>query len=317
MNDITEGGLSRKTLNIVLAPPGGGKSIFLCHYAASSLKQNLNVLYITCEMAEERIAERIDANLIDVELSSIKYMTKQNFMAKINKVQSAYKGKLIIKEYPTSSANALNFRHLLEELKSKKKFTPDVIIIDYLNICESYKFKKNTSANSYTLVKSVAEELRAMAQDFDVPILTAAQFNREGAASTDPGQENVAESAGLNHTADLMFAIVTTDELEAYGQVMIKQLKNRYSDISRNRKFILGLDKPKMRFFDVNASVNAPPSTPSPQPTPAPQQKAKPTVNAPKLFSGGSIAPVKKEEEYTHKNIFTGKQVSQEFNEWN
>ena len=312
LNTITEGGLSRKTLNIILAPPGGGKSIFLCHYAAACLKANLNVLYITCEMSEERIAERIDANLIDVNVSDIKFMAKKQFLSRIDKLKTQCKGKLIIKEYANGSANALHFRHLIEELKTKKKFLPDVIVIDYLNICESYKFKKNSSANSYTIIKSVAEEIRALAQEYNVPILSAAQFNRSGAASSDPTQENVAESAGLNHTADLMLAIVTTDELEAYKQVMIKQLKNRYADVAQNRKFLLGLDKPKMRFFDVvnpGSTTNNSKSAASftlPE-GPELEEDEQPFVkpNKPQVNPG-----------FTHRNIFTGKSVEEDFDAW-
>lgn len=316
MNDITEGGLSKKTLNIVLAPPGGGKSIFLCHHAAACLRQNMNVLFITCEMSEERIAERIDANLMDVEVSNLKHLSKKAFLNKVQATQKITKGKLIIKEYANSTADAMQFRRLLDDLAIKKKFIPDIIVLDYLNICESYKFKKNSTANSYTIVKSIAEEVRALAQEYDLPILTAAQFNRSGAASSDPTQENVAESAGLNHTADLMFALVSTEELEAYNQVMVKQLKNRYSDIGRNRKFLLGLDKAKMRFHDLTNPTPTPSQTTNqsaPFASPGKYTPPKP----PKTFSGGSIAPQAPAHGMSHTNIFTGKPVDDGFDGWN
>ena len=324
-NKITEGGLSRKTLNIVLAPPGGGKSIFLCHVAAAALKANYNVLYITCEMSEERIAERIDANLIDVELSNIKYMNKKQFLSRIDSISVGNKGKLYIKEYPNTTATAMHFRHLLEELKTKKKFKPDIILLDYINICESYKFKRTGNVNSYTLVKSISEEVRALAQEYDLPILTAAQFNRTGASSSDPSTENIAESAGLHHTADLMFALITTEELEAIGQVAVKQLKNRYSDIATDRRFFVGLDKPKMRFHDLNIQGNSQTYV-----APAPSQPSSPSKPMPSKPKASPLIPQEQEEEYdkiekaavelesgmNHINIFTGKKVNEEFSDW-
>ena len=323
-NKITEGGLSRKTLNIVLAPPGGGKSIFLCHVAAAALKANYNVLYITCEMSEERIAERIDANLIDVNLSDIKYMNKKQFLSRVNSLSTNNKGKLYIKEYPNTTATAMHFRHLLEELKIKKKFKPDIILLDYINICESYKFKRTGNVNSYTLVKSIAEEVRALAQEYDLPILTAAQFNRTGASSSDPSTENIAESAGLHHTADLMFALISTEELEAIQQVAVKQLKNRYADISTDRRFFVGLDKPKMRFHDLNIQGQV-------QPANNPFYTAPPTSKSTIKSKPTPLIPQAEEDEYdkiekvasemesgmNHINIFTGKKVSEEFNDWN
>ena len=253
-NQITEGGTPLKTLNVVMAGTGVGKSLFMCHHAANCLLQNLNVLYITLEMAEERIAERIDANLLDVQVNDLRQLPKQVYEKKVSALSSKVKGKLIIKEYPTSTANANHFRVLLDELKLKKNFVPDMIFIDYINICSSSRLKANGSVNSYTFVKAIAEELRGLAGEYNVPIFTATQLNRTGSVSTDVGLEDTAESFGLPQTADFMFAITSTEELEEMGQVMVKQLKNRYNSATVNRKFIIGIDRSKMKLFDVSLS---------------------------------------------------------------
>jgi hypothetical protein len=249
-NKITKGGLSRKTLNIALAGTGVGKSLFMCHCASHNLIDGKNVLYITLEMAEERIAERIDANMMDVTIDSLTTMPKESYEAKIERLKSKTKGRLIIKEYPTSCAGSANFRHLLEELKIKKNFVPDIIYIDYLNICASSRIKHGANVNSYTYIKAIAEELRGLAVEYDVPIVSATQTNREGYTSSDVGLENTSESFGLPATADLMFALISTEELDNLNQIMVKQLKNRYSDIGTNRRFIVGIDRSKMKLYD-------------------------------------------------------------------
>ena len=234
-----------------MAGTGVGKSLYMCHHAANCLLQNLNVLYITLEMAEERIAERIDANLLDVPVNDLRELPKSVYEKKVEKISTNVKGKLIIKEYPTSTANANHFRVLLDELKLKKSFVPDIIFIDYINICSSSRLKANGSVNSYTFVKSIAEELRGLAGEYNVPIFTATQLNRGGSVSTDVGLEDTAESFGLPQTADFMFAITSTEELEEMGQVLVKQLKNRYNSATVNRKFVLGIDRSKMKLYDV------------------------------------------------------------------
>ena len=251
LNLITANGTPTKTLNIVMAGTGVGKSLFLCHHAANCLKQNLNVLYITCEMAEERIAERIDANLLDVTIDSLRTLPKSVYDSKIKNLGAGVTGKLIIKEYPTATANANHFRFLLDELWLKKKFKPDIIFIDYLNICTSSRMKMGSTINSYTLVKSIAEELRGLAVEYDVPIFSATQTNREGFASSDPELTNTSESFGLPATADFMIALISTEELEEANQVMVKQLKNRYNNTFQNRKFIIGINRGKMKLYDV------------------------------------------------------------------
>lgn len=250
-NTITKGGLSRKTLNIVLAGTGVGKSMFMCHAAAHNLSEGRSVLYITLEMAEERIAERIDANLLDISLDEIEMIPKESYEAKIERLKSKTKGRLIIKEYPTACASSSNFRHLIEELKIKKNFIPDVIYIDYLNICASARIKHGANVNSYTYIKAIAEELRGLAVEFDVPVVSATQTTRGGYTSSDLGLEDTSESFGLPATADFMFAIISTEEFESLNQVLVKQLKNRYSDVGSNRRFMLGVDRRKMRFYDV------------------------------------------------------------------
>ena len=230
---------------------GVGKSLFLCHHAANCLKQNQNVLYITCEMAEERIAERIDANLLDITMDDLKQLPKSMYDNRINKVSAGIKGKLIIKEYPTATANVNNFRFLLDELWLKKRFKPSIIFIDYLNICASARLKNGNNINSYTYVKSIAEELRGLAVEYNVPLFSATQTNRTGFQSNDVGLEDTSESFGLPATADFMFAMISTDELDEMNQILIKQLKNRYNDTVINRKFILGINRAKMKLTDA------------------------------------------------------------------
>ena len=250
MNRITKGGVPSKTLNIALAGTGVGKSLFMCHLASSYLLQGLNVLYITLEMAEERIAERIDANLLDVTMEDLHDMPQQLYEGKITKLREKTQGQLVIKEYPTASAHSGHFKSLMNELALKKSFRPDVIFIDYLNICASSRFKGG-NISSYFYVKAIAEELRGLAVEFNVPIFSATQTTRTGYVSTDIGLEDTSESFGLPATADFMFALISNEELEALGQMKVKQLKNRYNDPSINRAFIVGVDRSKMRLYDV------------------------------------------------------------------
>ena len=251
-NKITDGGLPNKTLNICLAGTGVGKSLFMCHVAASCLVQGRNVLYITMEMAEERIAERIDANLLNVPIDQLDKMSKDMFTTKVGQLAKDTAGKLIIKEYPTGSAHSGHFRALLNELKLKKSFVPEIIFIDYLNICASSRMKSLGGAiNSYTYIKAIAEELRGLAVEFDVPIFSATQTNRQGYSNSDVGLEDTSESFGLPATADLMFAIVSTEELEQISQLMVKQLKNRYNDPVKYKRFMIGVDRSKMRLYDI------------------------------------------------------------------
>ena len=250
-NTITNGGTPTKTRNMVMAGTGVGKSLFLCHHAANCLNQGMNVLYITCEMAEERIAERIDANLLDITLDSLRELPKEAYDKKIANLKQNAKGKLIIKEYPTATANVNHFRVLLDELNLKKKFKPDMIVIDYLNICASSRMKPGANVNSYTFIKAIAEELRGLATERGVPIWSATQVNRIGFASTDIGLEDTSESFGLPATADFMFALISTEKLDEMNQIMVKQLKNRYNDTAINRKFIVGINRAKMKLFDV------------------------------------------------------------------
>ena len=256
MNRITKGGVPSKTLNIALAGTGVGKSLFMCHVASSYLLQGLNVLYITLEMAEERIAERIDANLLDVTMEDLHDMPKQLYDGKIKKLREKTQGQLIVKEYPTASAHAGHFKSLINELALKKSFRPDVIFIDYLNICASSRFKGG-NISSYFYIKAIAEELRGLAVEQNVPIFSATQTTRTGFVSTDIGLEDTSESFGLPATADFMFALMSNEELEQLGQMKVKQLKNRYNDPSVNRAFIIGVDRAKMRLYDVQqASQN-------------------------------------------------------------
>ena len=255
LNKITKGGIPNKTLNIVMAGTGVGKSLFMCHMAAANVLEGKNVLYITMEMAEERIAERIDANLLDVTMEELNIIPKTAYEKKMNRLKDRCTGKLVIKEYPTASANSNHFRHLLQELRTKKNFKPDVIYIDYLNICASFRIRGGANAGSYAIVKAIAEELRGLAVEFNVPIISATQTNRSGFSSSDIGLEDTSESFGLPATADFMLAISQTEELDQLNQYMVKQLKNRYADPSFHRRFVVGVDKSKMRLFDVEQSA--------------------------------------------------------------
>ena len=254
-NKITRGGIPSKTLNICLAGTGVGKTMFMTHLASSILLQGKNVLYITLEMAEERIAERIDANLLNVGMSDLEELPYAMYETKINKLQSKTSGKLIIKEYPTASAHTGHFRSLLKELALKKSFKPDIVFVDYLNICSSARFKAGANVNSYTYIKAIAEELRGMAVENDIPIFSATQTTRGGFVSSDVGLEDTSESFGLPATADFMFALISSEELEEKNQIMVKQLKNRYNDPTLNRKFIVGVDRSKMRLYDVEQTA--------------------------------------------------------------
>jgi len=252
-NKITKGGIPNKTLNIALAGTGVGKSLFMCHVAASALVDGKNVLYITMEMAEERIAERIDANLLNVPIDQLPNISREMFRTKVEDIARKTTGKLIVKEYPTGSAHAGHFRALLNELKLKRQFEPDIIFIDYLNICASSRMKgMGGSINSYNYIKAIAEELRGLAVEFDVPLFSATQTTRSGYSNSDVGLEDTSESFGLPATADLMFALISTEELENMGQMMVKQLKNRYNDPTQNKRFVIGVDRSKMRLFDVD-----------------------------------------------------------------
>ena len=255
LNRITKGGLAEKSLNIVLAGTGVGKSLFMCHCAAANLTMGKNVLYITLEMAEERIAERIDANLMNVELDRLIGMPKETYMKKVETLREKTKGKLIIKEYPTASANVNHFSHLLNELKLKRQFIPDIIYIDYLNICSSARMKMGASINSYTYIKAIAEELRGLAVEHKLPIVSATQTTRSGFTNSDVGLEDTSESFGLPATADLMFALISTEELADLNQIMVKQLKNRYSDPTTNKRFVIGIDRAKMKLYDAEDSA--------------------------------------------------------------
>ena len=255
-NKITKGGLPNKTLNIVLAGTGVGKSLFMCHCAAAAISQGKNALYITMEMAEERIAERIDANLMDMPIQQLETIPKNVFESKIAKIAKESIGKLVIKEYPTGAANSGHFRALLNELKLKKNFQPDIIFIDYLNICASSRMKGlGGSINSYSYVKAIAEELRGLAVEFNVPIMSATQTTRSGYSNSDVGLEDTSESFGLPATADLMFALISTEELQDLDQIMVKQLKNRYNDPTKFRKFVIGVDRARMKLYDVEQSA--------------------------------------------------------------
>lgn len=255
LNNITSGGLSKKSLNIILSPTGMGKTLVKCHIAAATLKQSKNVLYITMEMAEERIAERIDANLMNVTLDELKVIDREAFSNRFDKIRKKTQGRLIIKEYPTATAHSGHFRALLEELRIKKNFIPDLIIIDYLNICASARMRMGASVNSYTYIKSIAEELRGLAVEYNVPILSSTQTNRDGYANSDVDLSNVSESAGLSSTADLVIAVIRTEELDELNQLMVKQLKNRYNDLTKNKRFVLGVERSKMKLYEVENSA--------------------------------------------------------------
>ena len=254
-NLVTKGGLPNKTLNIALAGTGVGKSLFMCHMASACLSQGKNVLYITMEMAEEKIAERIDANLLNVPIQDLTDLPRSSFENKVNNLAKKTQGQLIIKEYPTASAHSGHFKALLNELALKKSFKPDIIFVDYLNICASSRYKGSANINSYTLVKSIAEELRGLAVEAEVPIVSATQTTRSGYGSSDVDLTDTSESFGLPATADLMFALISTEELEQLGQIMVKQLKNRYNDISIFKRFIVGIDRAKMRLYDCEQTA--------------------------------------------------------------
>ena len=255
LNKITKGGIPRKTLNVALAGTGVGKSLFMCHFASSVLLQGRNVLYITMEMAEEKIAERIDANLLNVNIQEIVDLPKQIFESKVSNLSSKTQGTLIIKEYPTASAHAGHFRALLSELALKKSFRPDIIFVDYLNICASSRYRGNSTVNSYSYIKAIAEELRGLAVEANVPIVSATQTTRSGYGSSDVELTDTGESFGLPATADLMFALISTEELESLGQIMVKQLKNRYNDLSVFKRFVVGIDRAKMRLYDCEQTA--------------------------------------------------------------
>ena len=254
-NKITKGGLSKKSLSIALAGTGVGKSLFMCHCAASNLMSGLNVLYITMEMAEERIAERIDANLLDFTLDELREIPRDVYQKRLARVKTKTNGKLIVKEYPTASAGSGHFRHLLNELRLKKNFAPDVIYIDYLNICMSSRLKVGANVNSYTYIKAIAEELRGLAVEFNVPIMSATQTTRSGYGNSDVGLEDTSESFGLPATADFMFALISSEELEQLGQLMVKQLKNRWGSVDNYKRFTVGIDRSKMKLFDAEDSA--------------------------------------------------------------
>ena len=255
MNKITRGGLSRKSLNVILAGTGVGKTLAMCHFAAANLSMGKNVLYITMEMAEEKIAERIDANLLNIASEDIRQLPRDLFEKKIARLKTKTQGKLIIKEYPTASAHSGHFRHLLNELNLKRSFVPDIIYIDYLNICCSARIKSGSNVNSYTYIKSIAEELRGLAVERNLPIVSATQTTRSGYSSSDPGLEDTSESFGLPATADFMIALIRDDDMDSRQQLQVKQLKNRYSDPSENKRFFIGVDRVKMRLFDTEESA--------------------------------------------------------------
>ncbi len=254
LNKITNGGVTRKSLSVFIGGSGSGKSLFMCHHASHCLRSGYNVLYITLEMAEKKIAERIDANLFDVNINDIKTISKGSYLGRVGKIKDKTQGTLVIKEYPTASAHAGHFRSLIEELKMKKNFTADIIFVDYLNICSSQKVNAMNN-NSYTIVKSIAEELRALSMHYNVPVITASQLNREGSGSTDVSMSNISESMGTAFTVDLMIALIVTDELNKMGQMFFKQLKNRYGDLSTYTRFMVGVDKAKMKFYNLEDSA--------------------------------------------------------------
>lgn len=251
LNKITKGGIPRKSMTVLLATTGGGKSLVKCHMAATSLMFGKSVLYITMELAEEEVARRIDANIMDITLDEVKEVPLDVFEKRMSRYKSKTPGKLIIKEYPTGSAHAGHFRHLLNELRMKKNFVPDVVFVDYLNICSSSRVKGAAAANSYTLVKSIAEEIRGLAMEFDIAIVTSSQFNRSGYDNSDVDLTNTSESMGITHTADAIFGLITSEDLESLGQIMIKQLKNRWGDLGYYRRFVVGIDRSKMKLFNL------------------------------------------------------------------
>lgn len=255
LNKITKGGLPRKSMTVLLATTGGGKSLVKCHMAANALMYGKNVLYITMEMAEEEIGRRIDANIMDVTLDDVSITPRDVFEKRMNRYKSKTTGKLVIKEYPTGSAHVGHFRHLLNELRMKKGFVPDVLFVDYLNICASARVRGAAAANSYTLVKSIAEEVRGLAMEFNCAVVTSSQFNRDGYGNSDVDLTNTSESMGITHTADAIFGLIATEELDQLGQLMIKQLKNRWGDTGYYRRFLVGIDRSKMKIYDLEESA--------------------------------------------------------------
>lgn len=254
-NTITKGGLPKKTLNVALAGTGVGKSLFMCHVAANCLNVGKNVLYITLELAEEEVAKRIDANLLNITFDDLMTLSKDMYTKRVENIRSKTNGKLIVKEYPTAGASTIHFKALLNELSLKKSFKPDIIFVDYINICSSARIKPGGNVNSYTYIKAIAEELRGLAVEFDVPLVSATQTTRSGFVSSDIGLEDTSESFGLPATADFMFALITTEELQELGQIMVKQLKNRYNDPTSNKRFVVGIDRSKMKLYDVEDSA--------------------------------------------------------------
>ena len=257
LNDITKGGLAKKTLTLLAAQSGGGKSLVMSHFAAAALRQGKNVLYITLEMSEERIAERIDANLLGIDIDKLAELSKEDFVQRIENISKKTRGKLVVKEYPTGSAHSGHFRGLLEELKIKRDFKPDFLIVDYLGICASSRMKMGGSVNSYSYIKSIAEELRSLAVEYDVPLISATQVNRNGFDNSDIELTDTSESMGLVHTADLMLALIRTEELDEINQLLIKQLKNRYADTAINKRFVVGINRSRMKLYDLEKSAQS------------------------------------------------------------
>lgn len=255
LNKITGGGLKRKTLNVILAGTGVGKTFFMCHLASAYMSLGKNVLYITLEISEEGIAERVDANCLNISLEELRKLDKEEYMRRIERMKKKYPGVLKIKEYPSASASSGHFRNLIRELKVKKNFTPDIIIVDYINLCNSARVKKSAQVNSYSYIQSVAQELRGLAQETNVPMITATQTTRAANTADDINIDDVSESFALAHTVDLMVALMSSEDLEAQGQMVVKQLKNRYYDVNKDKRFAIGIDRNKMRCFDVEASV--------------------------------------------------------------
>ena len=255
LNKITKGGLPRKSMTVLLATTGGGKSLVKCHMAANALLAGKNVLYITMEMAEERISERIDANLLDVTIDEVSEMPRDVYNKRLERIKGKSTGKLVVKEYPTGSAHVGHFRHLLTELRMKRNFRPDIIMIDYLNICASARVKGAAAANSYTLVKSIAEEVRGLAMEYNCSVVTSSQFNRDGYGNSDVDLTNTSESMGITHTADCILGLISSEELDNLGQLMIKQLKNRWGDLSYYRRFVVGIDRAKMQLYNLEESA--------------------------------------------------------------
>lgn len=297
LNKVTKGGLPRKSMTVLLATTGGGKSLVKCHAAANYLLTGKNVLYITMEMAEERIAERIDANMLDITLDDLKILPRDVYEKRINRLKSKTTGKLVVKEYPTGSAHVGHFRHLLNELRMKRGFTPDVIFIDYLNICASSRVRGVAAANSYTLVKSIAEEVRGLAMEFNAAVITSSQFNRDGYGNSDVDLTNTSESMGITHTADCILGLITSEDLDNLGQIMIKQLKNRWGDLSYYRRFVVGIDRSKMKLYDLEDGAQGnvqqdPPqqgTPPSPADTPVFDKGSFGSKNKKGLFSAGDL----------------------------